>query len=253
MLSGVVIEAALIALLRALGALAGVTLSWGVLLMGFGALNMLAGNLLALRQTQVKRLLAFSSLTHVGYMLVGVGIAVDSGQPVGAQGGFFHLLNHGLMKGLAFLAAGVLLYALSRHTALTVADLSGTARRYPLVALTFTLGVLGLAGVPPLAGFMSKWQILLAGVETEGTTPLVLVAFAAFNSLLSLAYYLPLVNALFRHPLAPGMERGLRIPTTMLAPLVALALAIVAIGLWPGLVSWLTEPAGAAIVAVFSR
>jgi proton-translocating NADH-quinone oxidoreductase chain N len=253
MLSGVVIEAALIALLRVLGALAGVTLSWGVLLMASGALNMLAGNLLALRQTQIKRLLAFSSLTHVGYMLVGVGIAVYTRQPSGAQGGFFHLLNHGLMKGLAFLAAGALLYAFSHHTALTVADLAGTARRYPLVALTFTLGVLGLAGVPPLAGFMSKWQIFLAGVETQDPALLLLVAFAALNSLLSLAYYLPLVNALFRQQLSQEMESGRPLPATMLVPLVALALAVVAIGLWPGLVNWLTEPAGAAMVAVFSR
>ena len=73
MLSGVVIEAGLIALLRAVASLSGVTLSWGVLLMAFGALNMLAGNLLALRQKQVKRMLAFSSLSHMGYMLLGSG------------------------------------------------------------------------------------------------------------------------------------------------------------------------------------
>ena len=89
MLSGVVIEAGLVALLRALAALAGVTASWGELLMAFGALNMLVGNLMALRQTQVKRLLAYSSLSHVGYMLVGLGIALyahrrdrRAGQPV---------------------------------------------------------------------------------------------------------------------------------------------------------------------------
>ncbi|HTP08618.1 MAG TPA: proton-conducting transporter membrane subunit, partial [Anaerolineae bacterium] len=80
MLSGVVIEAGLIALLRAVASLSGVTLSWGVLLMAFGALNMLAGNLLALRQKQVKRMLAFSSLSHMGYMLLGLGIAVYVGQ-----------------------------------------------------------------------------------------------------------------------------------------------------------------------------
>ena len=112
MLSGVVIEAGLIALLRAVASLSGVTLSWGVLLMGFGALNMLAGNLLALRQKQVKRMLAFSSLSHMGYMLLGLGIAVYMGQSAAASGSFFHLINHGLMKGLAFLAAGALLYVL---------------------------------------------------------------------------------------------------------------------------------------------
>jgi NADH:ubiquinone oxidoreductase subunit 2 (subunit N) len=134
---------------------------------------------------------------------------------------------------------------------LTLADLSGAAQRYPLVALTFTLGVLGLAGLPPLAGFMSKWQIFAAGFESQNAWITALVIFAALNSVLSLAYYLPLVNALFRHQLSPVVER--RIPTTMLIPLVVLALATITIGLWPGLVGWLTEPAGAAIVAVFSR
>jgi proton-translocating NADH-quinone oxidoreductase chain N len=257
MLSGVVIEAALIALLRALGALAGVTLSWSFLVLAFGALNMLAGNLLALRQTQVKRLLAFSSLSHVGYMLVGVGIAVYSGQPAGAQGGIFHLFNHGLMKGLAFLAAGALLYGLhlahGRHASLTISDLSGAARRYPLVGLGFTLALLGLGGLPPLAGFMSKWQIFVAGFEVQSAWIMGLVVFAALNSVLSLAYYLPLVNALFRQQPSSAVERGQALPFSMRLPLAVLALAVLAIGLWPRLVSWLTEPAGAALIAVFSR
>lgn len=257
MLSGVVIEAGLVALLRALGALAGVTLSWGVLLIGFGAVNMLAGNLLALRQKHIKRLLAFSSLSHVGYMLLGLGIAMYSGQPDGAQGGFFHLLTHGLMKGLAFLAAGALLYALyianDHHGSLTLADLSGAARRYPLVVLTLSLAVLSLAGLPPLAGFMSKWQIFMAGVQTQDAGIILAVAFGAFNSLLSLGYYLPLVNILYRPQPSSAVQRGQPLSLSMRVPLVVLALAVVAMGVWPGLVSWLTEPAGAVIVALVSR
>ena len=83
-----------------------------------GALNMLVGNLMALRQTQVKRLLAYSSLSHMGYIVFGLGIAIYAGQAAGAQGGMFHLFNHGLMKGLAFLAAGALLYAVEQPSAL---------------------------------------------------------------------------------------------------------------------------------------
>jgi proton-translocating NADH-quinone oxidoreductase chain N len=257
MLSGVVIGAGLIALLRTLGALAGVTLSWGILLMGFGAFNMLAGNLLALRQRQVKRLLAFSSLSHVGYMLLGLGIAVYSGQPDGAQGGFFHLLNHGLMKGLAFLAAGVFLYALhlaqGDHSPLTIADLSGAARRYPLAAFAFSVALLGLGGLPPLAGFMSKWQIFAAGFESGNGLIEALIVFAALNSVLSLVYYVPLVNVLYRQKASRAMEQGARLSVGMQAPLWALSLAVVAIGIWPGLVSWLTEPAGAALVSLFGH
>ncbi|MGZ9222617.1 MAG: complex I subunit 5 family protein, partial [Anaerolineales bacterium] len=106
MLSGVVIEIGLIAMLRALAVLTGFVVSWGILLMGFGALNILYGNLLALRQSVIKRLLAYSSLSHIGYILLGLGIALYSGIQLGAQGAFFHVFNHMLMKGLAFLAVG---------------------------------------------------------------------------------------------------------------------------------------------------
>ncbi len=126
MLSGVVIEAGLIAMLRSVGNLSQGMQTWGVLLLAFGAVNMLVGNLMALRQTQVKRLLAYSSLSHVGYMLLGFGAAALFHNPDAAMGGFFHLFTHSMMKGLAFLAAGVLLYALyiskKSHAPLEIED-----------------------------------------------------------------------------------------------------------------------------------
>ncbi len=256
MLSGVVIEAGLIALLRAVASLSGVTLSWGVLLMAFGALNMLAGNLLALRQKQVKRMLAFSSLSHMGYMLLGLGIAVYMGQSAAASGSFFHLINHGLMKGLAFLAAGALLYVLfiktgDHHSPLTVSDLGGAARKYPIVAFTLSIAVLGLAGLPPFAGFMSKWQIFSAGFETQNVAIDLLVIFAALNSILSLAYYAPIVNAVYRQEPSEAVARGQTMSWTMSVPLILLAAAIVILGVWPSLLAWLTGPAGAALVRAF--
>jgi proton-translocating NADH-quinone oxidoreductase chain N len=256
MLSGIVIEAGLVALLRAVSSLAGVTLSWGVLLMGFGALNMLVGNLMALRQKQVKRLLAFSSLSHVGYMLLGLGIAITVGQAAGAEGGFFHLLNHGLMKGLAFLAAGALMYVLyiakGDHTSpLMISDLNGTVKRYPVIALTLSIAVLGLGGLPPLAGFMSKWQIFVAGFQTQNIAIDLLVIFAALNSVLSLAYYAPLVNAVYREQPSEAVLGGKPLPFTMGVPLLVMALAIVVIGVWPSLLQGLTGPAGAALVKAF--
>ena len=104
-------------------------------------------------------------------MLLGFGVAVGYGIANGAAGGFFHLFNHALMKGLAFLAAGALLYALhisrGSHDPLTVDDLNGAASRYPLAALALSVAVLALGGLPPLSGFMSKWQIFVAGFETQ--------------------------------------------------------------------------------------
>lgn len=255
MLSGVVIEAGLIALLRALSALAGLAVSWGVVLMAFGALNMTVGNLMALRQRQVKRLLAYSSLSHVGYMLIGLGIGVYAGEASGIEGGFFHMLNHGLMKGLAFLAAGALLYTLhtarGSHDPLTVDDMAGASRRYPLVAFALSLAVLALGGLPPLAGFMSKWQIFVAGAQTHNTAILLLVIYAALNSVLSLAYYAPLVNVMYRKEPSAAVLNGQAVPASILIPLLILVIGVVLLGVWPSLLNWITGPAGSAVLAAF--
>jgi proton-translocating NADH-quinone oxidoreductase chain N len=257
MLSAVVIEAGLIALLRALAPLSGPESAptWGILLISFGLLNMFLGNLLAMRQQQVKRLLAFSSIAHVGYMLIGLGIAVYFRQVAGAEGSFFHLLSHALMKGLAFLSAGALLYVLHTargdHDPLVVGDLAGAAQRYPLVALTFSLALLGLGGLPPLVGFVSKWQILLAGFTTQNVWIYVVIGLVAFNSVLSLAYYAPMVNAVYRKRPSPIVQSGERVPALMMAPLLVLGTAVVVIGIWPRLVSGLVAPAGAALMAAF--
>jgi proton-translocating NADH-quinone oxidoreductase chain N len=255
-LSGVVIESGLVALLRSFTVVSGISTGWGPLLLVFGCINMLVGNLLALRQTQVKRLLAFSSLSHVGYMLVGLGTALAFGQAAGAQGGFFHLLTHALMKGLAFLAAGSFLFVLrissGRSGPLEAGDLAGAARRYPLPALALSVGLLGLGGLPPFAGFMSKWQIFAAGFHTGNPLLAAVVIFALLNSLLSLGYYAPLVNLMYRHQPSPLMSGGAAVPPAMTVPLVLLAAAVIALGVWPALANGLTAPAGRAMLELFS-
>ena len=214
---------------------------------------MIVGNLMALQQKQVKRLLAYSSVAHVGYMLLGVGITFYSGNAAGAQGSFFHLFNHALMKGLAFLSAGALLYTLhiraGDHEPLLIVDLAGAARRYPLVALSLSIAVLGLGGLPPLAGFMSKWQIFVAGFQTHTLWIELAVIFAALNSVLSLAYYAPLVNAMYRLEASARVRQGKRLPLVMSLPLVILGLAVILLGIWPSLMNWLTVPAGQALLA----
>ncbi len=253
MLSGVVIEAGLVAMLRALGAVFSISASWPTLLILFGVVNMLVGNLMALQQKQVKRLLAYSSVAHVGYILLGLGISFYSGNPDGAQGSLFHLFNHGLMKGLAFLSAGALLYCLhirrGDHDPLVVSDLAGAGRRYPVTALCLSIAVLALGGLPPLAGFMSKWQIFVAGFETGNLWIELAVIFAALNSVLSLAYYAPLVNAMYRLKPSERVRQGKRLPMVMTVPLVLLALGVIVLGVWPSLMNWLTVPAGQAVLA----
>jgi proton-translocating NADH-quinone oxidoreductase chain N len=257
MLSGVVIEAGLVAMLRALSTLGGFSISWGALLLVFGALNMFFGNLMALRQTQIKRMLAYSSLSHIGYILIGLGIALLNGNPAGAQGAAFHLFNHMIMKGLAFLAVGALMFALldqnGIHRPLEVKDLAGAARKYPLAALALSIALLALGGLPPLAGFMSKWQIFVAGFQGSNLWLMGLISFAALNSVLSLAYYAPAVNMLYRRNMGEAVQGGARIPVAMSIPMVVFTLAIILIGVWPSLMNWLTEPAAQVFLVMFGK
>lgn len=255
MLSGVVIEAGLVAMLRTLGALANVTPVWGAILMAAGAVNMLAGNLMALRQKQVKRLLAYSSLSQVGYMLTGLGVAIQYGIQNGAGGAFFHLFTHAMSKGLAFFAVGALMYGLlmtkGSHRALEVDDLNGVSRRYPGTAFVLSVALLSLGGLPPLAGFMSKWQIFVAGFQAGQWPAIALVIFAAINSVLSLGYYAPLVNRIYRHKPNEIVLQGSRIPAAMIISMSVACIVIIVLGFWPSLLNCLFDPAAANLLAAF--
>ena len=255
MLSGVVIEAGLVAMLRALSMLTGFASSWGILFMVFGALNILYGNLLALRQTMVKRMLAYSSLSHIGYILLGLGITFYSGMELGAQGAFFHLFNHMLMKGLAFLAVGALIYGMflqnGSHASLMIKDLAGAAQKYPWVALALSIAVLGLGGLPPLAGFMSKWQIFVAGFKTQNAWIVALMIFMALNSVLSLAYYAPLVNLMYRKTPSAQVLAGKPLSWAIKLPLVIMTLGVIILGLVPQLMNSFTALAAQTMLALF--
>jgi formate hydrogenlyase subunit 3/multisubunit Na+/H+ antiporter MnhD subunit len=257
MLSGVVIEIGLIAMLRALAVLSGTgtTHSWGVILLGFGAVNILYGNLMALRQTVVKRLLAYSSLSHIGYILVGLGIALYAGVTLGAQGAFFHLFNHMVMKGLAFLSVGALMYGLflqnDSHASLKVADLAGAAQKYPVAALGLSIAVLALGGMPPLSGFMSKWQIFVAGFGTQNAWIVALMIFMALNSVMSLGYYAPLVNLMYRKEPSNAVTAGKKLTWTISLTLIVMTALVILLGLFPTLMNWLTVPAAQQLMMMF--
>ena len=255
MLSGIVIEAGLVAILRSISLLGKIGGNWGIILLVFGCLNILVGNLMALRQTEVKRLLAYSSIAHVGYMLVGFGISFIYGLGTGASGAFFHLITHSLMKGLAFLSVGALMYVVfianGEHGTLMLDDLNGVSRKYPLLALCLSAALLSLGGLPPFAGFMSKWQILVAGAMAKTAWMWAVVVFVGLNSVLSLAYYAPMINRMYRREISEVVQRGKSIPWTMVVPMVILALAILVIGVWPNSVSFLTQTSANTLLYFF--
>jgi NADH:ubiquinone oxidoreductase subunit 2 (subunit N) len=122
-----------------------------------------------------------------------------------------------------------------------------------LVALALSIAVLGLGGLPPLAGFMSKWQIFVAGFQTQNIWIVTLMIFMALNSVLSLAYYAPLVNMMYRKSPSAQVLAGKRLPLAIVLPLVIMMIAVIVLGLMPQLMDWVTIPAAQTLIMMFGK
>ena len=245
MLSGIVIQTALVAMVRALavfGVGATAVASYGLLLAFFAVLTMTVGNLVAMHQRDLKRLLAYSSVAQIGYILLGLGVGLEFGLTVALVGGLFHVLSHALLKGGAFLSVGVLQRAYGTRD---LDALRGAGRAVPAAGFTFALFALGLAGVPPTAGFLSK-LLIATGTAQAGTIGVFLVIALIANSVLSLAYYVPAMTGLLAGGGSPPPTRP---PASLLVPLVILAALVILFGVWPGPVLDVLTPAAKALGA----
>jgi multicomponent Na+:H+ antiporter subunit D len=150
------------------------------------AITILYGSLRALQQDDLKRRLAFSTVSQVSYIVLGVSMA---DQPLALIGGLVHLVHQGLMKITLFFCAGNLAETLGIHR---ISEMNGVARRLPLTMAAFTVGALGMIGIPPTVGFISKWYLGLGGLASSNWWVIgVLVA----SSLLNAGYFLPIVTA----------------------------------------------------------
>lgn len=231
LLSGILIQAGLLALVRSLvifGVGPTAVFSYGLLLAFLAILTMTVGNLLAMHQRDLKRLLACSSIAQMGYILLGFGVGLEFGVVLALAGGFFHILNHALLKGGAFLAVGVLQRAYGTRD---LDALQGAGRRVPVAGFTFALFALGLAGVPPTAGFLSKLFLALGSVQAGGALGVLFVVALVANSALSLAYYVPALTRLLAREGPTGGPEGPPSPLLVI-PLGVLAFLVLLLGLW---------------------
>jgi proton-translocating NADH-quinone oxidoreductase chain N len=250
MLSGIVIQSALYVMLKVCLGLGWPGHRLGTLMIVLSLFNMTVGNLLALVQTNTKRLLAYSTIAQMGYVMLSLGAGLRYHASEALQAAFFLLVAHAAMKGLAFLCKGVCHFY---YDTTDIEELRGTASHMPLVAVAFSVALVGLAGVPPLAGFAGKWFILVGGVRSADALGYVGLGILLLNTLLSLGYYLPLIGILFA-PQATGADdvpmARIRISTWMAFPIVVLAGLVVAIGVYPG--PWLdwTMDAGSYLLAL---
>ena len=171
-------------------------------------LGIVVASLVAVFQSNIKRLLAYSSVAQVGYMVLGIGFV----SVTGLTGTLIHLFNHAVMKGALFLALGCVMY---RCGSVELADMRGLGRRMPLTMAAFVLGGLSLIGVPLTVGFVSKWYLVLAALE-RGWWPV--AALILLASLIAVIYVWRVVEvAYFQKPESDDAPSG-EAPLSMLIP-----------------------------------
>jgi multicomponent Na+:H+ antiporter subunit D len=190
------------------------------------AMTIIYGSLRALFQDNLKRRLAYSTISQISYIVLGVAIV----GPIATIGGLVHLVHQGVMKITLFFCAGNLAETLGVHN---ISDMNGVGRRMPWTMAAFTIGALGMIGVPPLAGFISKWYLGLGALEA-GQDWVILVL--AGSSLLNAGYFLPVLYAAWfkAPPAAWPAERSYGRRETawaLLAPPVVTATLTLAVGL----------------------
>jgi NADH:ubiquinone oxidoreductase subunit 2 (subunit N) len=214
----------------------------GTLLIGAAILNMTLGNALALVQVNTKRLLAYSTIAQMGYFMLGIGVGLRYGIPEAIQAGFFLLIAHAAMKGLAFLCKGVANFYCN---ATSIAQLQHTVHRLPLVAVAMSVSLAGLAGVPPLAGFAGKWLILTQFLHSPDWIAYAALSAYVLNGLVALGYYLPLIATLFASRTsnrATDNRENIAISIWMTLPIAIMGGLVLAIGFYPA--PWLGWTAG---------
>ena len=197
-------------------------LEWSLALAILSAITMTYGNLVAMFQTNIKRLLGYSSISHAGYLLMGAA----AGSALGVSGINFYLLGYLFTNLAAFLV--IIVFSIATNSD-EIEDYAGLSQRSSLLALTMLLSLVSLAGMPPLAGFFGKFTLLMAVIKS-GYVWLALIA--GVNIVISLYYYLMVVKRIYVD--APRHTSAIIVPRGIQLLLIAAIIGIVVIGIFQG-------------------
>jgi len=196
------------------------------ILLVLAGITIILASLIALKQDNLKRLLAYSTIGHLSYIVLGVALL----SPAGFTGGMMHIAFHATMKITLFFCAGAIYVNLHREN---ISELDGIGKVMPWTMGAFTMGAIGLAGIPPINGFVSKWYLGLGSIQSDNLIPLFILVI---SGLLNAAYFFPIVHrAFFREP--RNLEGKKEASAFMVVPLVITAILSLLFGLYPDL--WL--------------
>jgi len=247
-LSGMVVKVGVIGMLRLLQVFmpAGVLELGGFLqtLVWLGALSIVMGAFFAIFQDDIKLMLAYSTISNVGYIVLGLGLATPSAL-IGAS---VHVFNHALIKATLFLAAGAIIHQTGFRK---LSDLRGVGRSMPQTSAAMVIGAVSIVGLPPTAGFVCKWYIALGAFEA-GQAPF---GFALiFGALGIFVYYIRMLNAFFfQKPTQAAVAGAREAPLSMRLPLIILAGLCLLLGVLGGIPLAFVEPAVLDLLADWVR
>lgn len=212
----------------------------GLVVATLGTLSLIVGSFMALKQLDIKRLMAYSTIAHIGYICLGIGAGItllsfNTAQELNVVGvyaigaGVFHTLNHAIFKSLLFMVAGCVIYATSTRD---LKVLGGLARRMPLTFIAALIASLAISGVPPLNGFVSKWLIISTNLASGHALLSLFAAIALLASAMTAALYIKFISLAFlSNPRSDVVRSVNEVPFLMALPMLVLASLCLILGL----------------------
>ncbi len=198
----------------------------GRILRFLAALAILAGSFFAIVQDDIKRMLAYSSVSQMGYIVLGFSLFSQTG----LQGAFLHIINYAFMKITLFLTVGNIIKSTGRRK---IRELKGIGKKMPITLMAFTMASLAMIGIPPFNGFFSKWYLALGSLEAQKP---IFVIIIIISSLLNAIYYLPIIINSFFHQPIQELDKVKEVSSRLYLPVILLGTGCLLLGLevrWP--------------------
>ncbi|MCW4019620.1 MAG: NADH-quinone oxidoreductase subunit M [Candidatus Bathyarchaeota archaeon] len=202
-------------------------------LLALAIITMVYGGLMALAQTDIKRLLAYSSISQMGYIIFGFATV----STLGIMGSLLHIVNHAICKALLFMCAGSIIHQTGTRN---IQKMSGLIAKMPVTCLAGLIGIFSLAGTPPLNAFWSEWMIFGGGLASR---KIAFAFIAVASTMITAGYLLWFAWRVFFGSVPKSLQAVEESPPLLLAPVIILASASIILGIWPGIFLEFITPA----------
>jgi len=196
-------------------------------------ITMVYGGLMAMAQTDIKRLLAYSSISQMGYIIFGFATV----STLGIMGSLLHIINHAICKALLFMCAGSIIHQTGKRN---IRSMSGLITKMPVTGLACLIGIFSLAGAPPLNAFWSEWMIFSGGLAA-GKVAFAFIGVA--STMITAGYLLWFAWRVFFGPVPKSLKNVKESPPLLLVSIIVLASASIILGVWPGIFLEFITPA----------